>query len=99
VESLHVPDPEHRLRVLSGRRSGLRLTVAWTFLSGKGREAFRAQLAVDNATWTRGRGWALWKSLKTLVRHRTTNPASAAECRRVIADVLAEHEKGEMKPG
>jgi len=38
-------------------------------------------------------------TLKTLVRHRTTNPASAAECRRVIADVLAEHEKGEMKPG
>ncbi len=68
-------------------------TIAWTFLSGKSREAFRAQLAVDDSTWTRGRGWALWKALKTLVRHRTTNPASAAECQRVIEDVLAEHEK------
>lgn len=69
------------------------LTIAWTFLFGKSREAFRTRLAVDGATWSRGRGWALWKATKTLVRHRTTNPDSAEECRRVIRDVLDEHKK------
>jgi len=39
------------------------LTIAWTFLSGESRQAFRAALPLDAATWARGRGWALWKAL------------------------------------
>lgn len=34
------------------------LVVAWTLLSGDGRESFRA---ADSAMWARARGWALWK--------------------------------------
>lgn len=41
-------------------------TVAWTLLRGAGRAAYRAALPVDDATWVRGRGWVLWKSLITL---------------------------------
>ena len=41
--------------------------IAWTFLAGAGRDRFRAALDVDAATWSRGRGWALWKALITLV--------------------------------
>ncbi|MGW4486863.1 aminoglycoside phosphotransferase family protein [Amycolatopsis sp. NPDC004368] len=35
------------------------LIVAWTLLDGPSREVFRTKLAVDDATWTRGRAWAL----------------------------------------
>src|SRR3546814_4085340 len=33
----------------------------WTFLPSSARQTFRRELAVDEATWARGRGWALWK--------------------------------------
>jgi aminoglycoside phosphotransferase (APT) family kinase protein len=67
------------------------VTIAWTLLSGASRKAFRAALPVDDATWERGRGWALWKGLITLVGYRHTNPLKAEETRRVIDDVLADH--------
>jgi aminoglycoside phosphotransferase (APT) family kinase protein len=69
------------------------VVVAWTLLSGDSREAFRATLSADSATWARGRGWALWKALITLVDHIDTNPVEAAMSRRVIDAVLAEHEQ------
>ena len=38
------------------------LSIAWTFLSGQGREAFRVALPLNAEAWARGRGWALWKA-------------------------------------
>ena len=35
------------------------LIPAWMLFSGASRGVFRAALGVDNATWARGRGWAL----------------------------------------
>lgn len=40
------------------------LAIAWTLFSGKSREAFRDRMDVDQATWERGQGWALWYHLK-----------------------------------
>ncbi|MEM6704446.1 MAG: aminoglycoside phosphotransferase family protein [Acidobacteriota bacterium] len=37
--------------------------AAWTVFSGRSRELFRSAADVDEATWTRARGWALWKEL------------------------------------
>lgn len=67
------------------------VTIAWTLFAGASRAAFGTALPVDAATWARGRGWALWKGLITLVEHRHTNPAAAATSRRVIDEVLADH--------
>ncbi|WP_245861256.1 aminoglycoside phosphotransferase family protein [Compostimonas suwonensis] len=72
-------------------------TIAWTMLTGDSREAFRAELALDEATWARGRGWALWKSLITLAG-QVDAPADAAErtvaeARRVLAEVLDDHRR------
>lgn len=39
------------------------VVAAWTMLTGTARDVFRASLGVDDATWARGRGWALWKAL------------------------------------
>lgn len=67
------------------------VTIAWTLLSGESREAFRAGLPVDRATWARGRGWTLWKGLITLAEYIDTDPLKAAEARRVIDEVLDDH--------
>ena len=67
------------------------LTVAWTLFEGRSREAFRAALELDDATWARGRGWALWKGLITLAEHMNTSPLEAGKARRVIDEVLADH--------
>jgi aminoglycoside phosphotransferase (APT) family kinase protein len=66
------------------------LVLAWTFLAGESREAFRATLRADDATWARARGWALWKGLLIIAHDIRTNPAEAP-ARRVVGDVLAEH--------
>jgi aminoglycoside phosphotransferase (APT) family kinase protein len=68
------------------------LTIAWTLFSGDSREAFRAALPVDDATWARGRGWAMWKALITLAEHVDTNPAEAGKARLAIDEVLSDHE-------
>lgn len=42
------------------------LAIAWTRLVEPGRQHFRDRLQVDEASWARGRGWALWKTLSAL---------------------------------
>jgi aminoglycoside phosphotransferase (APT) family kinase protein len=66
------------------------VVIAWTLLSGESREAFRTALGVDPATWARGRGWALWKALITLVGNLEHDPETAAASRRVVEQVLAD---------
>ncbi len=64
--------------------------AAWTCLTGETREWFRAQLTVDDATWARGRGWALSMGLIALPYYRTTNPAFADTARTMVVEVLAD---------
>ncbi len=66
------------------------LAVAWTLLSAGGRNAFREQLAVEDATWSRGRGWALWKTLVSYADSLGEDDADAVDARRVLAEILAE---------
>jgi aminoglycoside phosphotransferase (APT) family kinase protein len=41
------------------------LAIAWTLFHDESREAFCDRLRLDEGTWARGRGWALWKALIT----------------------------------
>jgi len=66
------------------------LLPAWTLLDGAARSVFRAALAVDDATWERGRGWALSMGLIVLPYYRDTNPTLVGVARRAIAEVLGE---------
>jgi aminoglycoside phosphotransferase (APT) family kinase protein len=69
------------------------VVIAWTYFSGSSRARFRAELAVDAATWSRGRGWALWKALITLLGHLERDaPEAAAVPRREIERVLADYD-------
>jgi aminoglycoside phosphotransferase (APT) family kinase protein len=65
--------------------------IAWTFFSGPSRDRFRAELDADAGTWSRGRGWALWKALISLVGHLERDAPDAALARRDIEQVLADY--------
>ncbi|MGF1492298.1 MAG: phosphotransferase [Microcoleaceae cyanobacterium] len=64
------------------------LAIAWTLFFGKSRRVFRELLAVDGATWTRGRGWVLWKSLITLAESMNINPDKAEKTLQILDQVL-----------
>jgi len=66
------------------------LFPAWNLLPGDAREVFRGVLAVDDATWIRGRGRTLSQALIALPYYRRTNPAMAHNARHVIRAVLGE---------
>jgi aminoglycoside phosphotransferase (APT) family kinase protein len=76
------------------------LAITWTLFHGESRRTFREHLGLNEGTWSRGRGWALWKALITLAK-----PPAEAERRRVrfgwrigasdvIQEVLAEFTAG-----
>jgi aminoglycoside phosphotransferase (APT) family kinase protein len=67
------------------------LQVAWNLLSAQTRDVFRAALPVDDATWARGRGWALSVGLIALPYYQSTNPVLAGIARRAIDEALADH--------
>lgn len=64
------------------------LLVAWELFDGDDRERFRAEVDVDDATWARGRGWALSTAIGALAYYETTNPFMAAQARHKLAAVL-----------
>jgi aminoglycoside phosphotransferase (APT) family kinase protein len=67
------------------------LLPAWTLLTAPTRDLFRAEAGVDDATWARGRGWALGLGLGAVHVYRVTNPVLAAFGRRAIVEVLDDH--------
>lgn len=66
--------------------------AAWLFLSAETRDVFRSVLQVDDATWARGRGWALSVGLIALPYYQSSNPVLAAIARRAIAEALADQD-------
>jgi aminoglycoside phosphotransferase (APT) family kinase protein len=64
------------------------LTIAFTLMSAASRAAFRAALGVDDATWTRGRGWALATGLNAYTSYAAVNPRVAAQTTRQITGAL-----------
>jgi aminoglycoside phosphotransferase (APT) family kinase protein len=68
------------------------VAIAWTLLTGAGRQAFRERLSVDPGTWARGRGWALWKALVTCARSIGDADEQAAAALRVLDEIFAEYE-------
>lgn len=69
------------------------LAIAWNSLEGDSREAFRAGLPLDPATWARGRGWTLWKALIVYAALSGANPLDAEKSQQIIDDLIAEHRR------
>jgi aminoglycoside phosphotransferase (APT) family kinase protein len=70
------------------------VAAAWTLLSADGRAAFRERAAVDDGTWSRGRGWALWKTLVTCAARRDAPDRSADDAWRALDEICSEHDAG-----
>lgn len=64
------------------------LIVAWNLFDTDSRQVFREALAVDDATWERGRGWALSMALIALPYYWDTNPAIVQVSLRTLEQVL-----------
>ncbi|MET7319184.1 aminoglycoside phosphotransferase family protein [Streptomyces sp. NPDC005549] len=64
------------------------LVIAFTLLSPATRAVFRDALGVDDATWTRGRGWAVATGLNAHVAHAAVDRRVAAQTTRQITQAL-----------
>jgi aminoglycoside phosphotransferase (APT) family kinase protein len=72
------------------------LMVAWTYLPPAARHTFRQALAVDDATWSRARGWALNLGLRAAA-WSGGNSVLAAIGRNTIAAVVADAAAGPLR--
>lgn len=68
------------------------LMVAWTYLAADARDGFRREVAVDEATWSRARGWALQFGLRAAA-YSLDNPVVGDIGRYTLAQVLADFEQ------
>jgi aminoglycoside phosphotransferase (APT) family kinase protein len=75
------------------------LIPAWNLLPDPARRVFRAAVGAGDATWERGRGWALSMALLQLPYYRHSNPTMAANARHVLREVLADHRRITSRSG
>lgn len=73
------------------------LAPAWTLFDAESREIFRSSIAVDQATWSRGRGWALWKALIVAANLCTTNAWEGTRCWSTIENATTDYLQTEIK--
>ncbi len=66
------------------------LQPAWNVFAGESRLRFRSELAVDEASWVRGRGWALAQAVWALPYYWDTNPGMIRQASHALAQVLAD---------
>lgn len=66
------------------------LQPAWNVFTGDSRQRFRAELNVDDASWLRGRGWALCQAVKALPYYWDTNPGMVRQASHALAEVLSD---------
>ncbi len=65
------------------------LIVAWNLLPAGSREEFRRLTGADDATWARGRAWALYTAVIALPFYWDSNPALVAASRNTLEHALA----------
>jgi aminoglycoside phosphotransferase (APT) family kinase protein len=66
------------------------LQPAWNVFAGDSRTRYRAELQVDDASWLRGRGWALYQAVSALPYYWHTNPGMIRQASHALAQVLAD---------
>lgn len=73
------------------------LSIAWTFLPGQARQIYQSELELDEATWNRGRAWALWKALITIEQQiDTAENEQTKEALNTLDEIFSDYE-GERK--
>ncbi len=64
------------------------LMPAWNLLPAGARATYRKALGVDDATWERGRGWAIVQAIGALHYYVETNPVMADTARHTLDAVM-----------
>lgn len=64
------------------------LIAAWSIFTQASRAIFRERLQIDEATWTRGRGWALSIALIILPYYLHTNPGLVKVAYRILSEIF-----------
>ncbi|WP_445479755.1 aminoglycoside phosphotransferase family protein [Lysinibacillus irui] len=65
--------------------------MAWTFFDDNSRKVFKTALKMDEGTWNRARGWALWKALITYDGNKNSNKIIADESSKIIKIIIDEY--------
>ena len=65
--------------------------MVWTFFNSSSREVFKQALKMDEETWSRARGWALWKALITYDGNKNYNKIMAEESLRIINIIIDDY--------
>jgi aminoglycoside phosphotransferase (APT) family kinase protein len=66
------------------------LQPAWNVFAGDSRTRYRAELQVDDASWLRGRGWALYQAVSALPYYWDTNPGMIRQASHALAQALTD---------
>jgi aminoglycoside phosphotransferase (APT) family kinase protein len=66
------------------------LQPAWNVFAGDSRRRYRAELDADDASWLRGRGWALYQAVMALPYYWDTNPGMIRQASQALEEVLAD---------
>ena len=69
------------------------LQPAWNVFAGSSRTRYRAELQVDDASWLRGRGWALYQAVSALPYYWDTNPGMIRQASHALTQVLADRSR------
>jgi aminoglycoside phosphotransferase (APT) family kinase protein len=64
------------------------LVIAWTYFTGKAREIFITEIDLDEETWLRARGWALWKATYQLCQITDKNSPESIVQKKIIQEVI-----------
>ncbi len=66
------------------------LQPAWNIFEGDNRARYLSELHVDDASWLRGRGWALHQAVAALPYYWHTNPGMIRQASHALEQVLAD---------
>ncbi len=64
------------------------LQPAWNSFAGSSRLRFRSELGVDDASWLRGRGWAIYQALSALSYYWDSNPGMIRQASNALNQIL-----------
>ena len=72
------------------------LVIAWKFFKDESRKAFRKTLKLDDATWARARGWALWKALIVCAKLTGTNSNDIEKFWKMIDEIIFDYNENKV---
>ena len=64
------------------------LVLYWNFFNGKSQDIFRSEINLNQNTWDRAKGWALWKACFEVVSNKDFKSKKALKWTKFINEVL-----------